>query len=201
MAAAAGQPPAADLLAQVHGQTEGNPLFVKEMIRFLVQEGIARRRSPRGRSAFRRRSASHPGRGEGGDRHAPQPAVARVQRGARPCRGDRAPLHPRVLARLLESLSEDQRTAALEEALAASVIEALDGPGRYQFSHALIRETLYDEVPAVRRTGLHLRIGVALEDAPSRRSHAAAFGPRAPFLRRAARRGRRQGDRVRPPRR
>lgn len=164
MAAAAGQPPAADLLAQVHGQTEGNPLFVKEMTRFLVQEGILGADRP----------AAGP-RSGAGLRRIPEGVKeaigTRLNRLSRPCNAVLA--HAAVigrsftldvLARLLESLSEDQRTAALEEALAASVIEALDGPGRYQFSHALIRETLYEEVPAVRRTGLHLRIGAALEE-------------------------------------
>ena len=37
-------------------------------------------------------------------------------------------------------------------------------PGRYSFSHALIRETLYGELSTLRRVRLHRRIGEALED-------------------------------------
>ncbi|MFP5405435.1 MAG: ATP-binding protein, partial [Gammaproteobacteria bacterium] len=40
MTAAAGQRPPAALLAAVHNQTEGNPLFVGEMARFLVRERL-----------------------------------------------------------------------------------------------------------------------------------------------------------------
>jgi DNA-binding NarL/FixJ family response regulator len=68
-----------------------------------------------------------------------------------------------VLARLLDEVPEDARTTALEEALAATVIEQAADRGCYQFSHALIRETLYEEIPATRRARLHLRVGTALE--------------------------------------
>ncbi|MFP5405436.1 MAG: hypothetical protein ACLGHY_03525, partial [Gammaproteobacteria bacterium] len=37
--------------------------------------------------------------------------------------------------------------------------------GNYQFSHTLIRETLYEEIPATRRSALHLAVGSALEKA------------------------------------
>jgi DNA-binding CsgD family transcriptional regulator len=164
MAAAAGQAPTAELLAQVHGQTEGNPLFVKEMTRFLVQEGVLGTDRP-----------TNGLRAGAGPRRIPEGVKevigTRLNRLSRTCNAVLAnaavigrSFSLDVLARLLEDLPEDQRGAALEEALAASVIEALDAPGRYQFSHALIRETLYDEVPAIRRTGLHLRIGAALEE-------------------------------------
>src|SRR5262245_48433832 len=39
ISAASGRPFPPDLLAAVHGQTEGNPLFLGEITRFLVQEG------------------------------------------------------------------------------------------------------------------------------------------------------------------
>jgi tetratricopeptide (TPR) repeat protein len=44
------------------------------------------------------------------------------------------------------------------------VIDDQPEPGAYQFSHALIRETLYDEIPATRRSRLHLGIGAVLEE-------------------------------------
>ena len=52
----------------------------------------------------------------------------------------------------------------LEEALAARVIEELTGAvDRYHFTHALIQDTLADELSATRRVRLHGRIGEALE--------------------------------------
>jgi DNA-binding CsgD family transcriptional regulator/tetratricopeptide (TPR) repeat protein len=54
--------------------------------------------------------------------------------------------------------------AALEEAETAQVITPLGSPlGRYAFSHALIRETLYEALPAARRIRLHGQVGAALE--------------------------------------
>ena len=164
MAAAAGQAPTGELLAQVHGQTEGNPLFVKEMTRFLVQEGVLGADRP----ANGLRAGAGPRRIPEGVKEVIGTRLNRLSRMCNAVLAHAAVIGRSftldVLARLLEDLPEDQRTAALEEALTASVIEELDGPGRYQFSHALIRETLYEEVPAVRRTGLHLRIGAALEE-------------------------------------
>ena len=53
----------------------------------------------------------------------------------------------------------------LEEALAARVIEELpQSVGRYQFTHALIQETLAEELSLTRRVRLHARIAEALEE-------------------------------------
>jgi predicted ATPase len=53
---------------------------------------------------------------------------------------------------------------AVEESRAARVIsEAPRSLDRYTFSHALIRETLYEEIPTGRRVMLHRRIGETLE--------------------------------------
>src|SRR6185436_20830296 len=52
----------------------------------------------------------------------------------------------------------------LDEAMAARVIGELPhGVGQYNFVHALIRETLYDEISTARRVRFHLRIGETLE--------------------------------------
>ena len=44
------------------------------------------------------------------------------------------------------------------------------GPGRYSFSHALIRETLYEGMSAPRRARTHRRVGEALEAAGAERN-------------------------------
>ena len=61
-------------------------------------------------------------------------------------------------------MSEDRLLEMLDEAMAARVIEELPRPaGRYQFTHALIQETLAGELSSARRVRLHARIAQALE--------------------------------------
>ena len=62
-------------------------------------------------------------------------------------------------------MTEDRLLGVLEEALAARVIEELpQAVGRYQFTHALIQETLAGELSTTRKVRLHARIAVALEE-------------------------------------
>jgi predicted ATPase len=68
-----------------------------------------------------------------------------------------------LLAQLEADTSEDDVLMALEEALAAHLVEAVPQTQQFRFSHALIRETLYDEMLSLRRARLHLRIGEMLE--------------------------------------
>jgi hypothetical protein len=70
-----------------------------------------------------------------------------------------------VLQRLSE-LGEDELMDRLESALRARVIEEVAGSaGCHTFSHALIRDTLYGGLTAMRRALLHGRAGAALEQA------------------------------------
>ena len=78
-----------------------------------------------------------------------------------------------VDAALLERVvlqAEEEFLGALEEALAAGLlVEADDQPGAYLFSHALIRETLYEGMSVPRRARIHKRVGKAIEAAQGRR--------------------------------
>jgi tetratricopeptide (TPR) repeat protein len=52
----------------------------------------------------------------------------------------------------------------LQEALAISMLVAVPGaPGRYRFAHEIVREVLYNELPAPRAMTLHRRVGEALQ--------------------------------------
>ena len=53
---------------------------------------------------------------------------------------------------------------SLDEALYAGLIQlSADGPSRYEFSHAIVRHTLYEGLNPDRRARLHRRIALALE--------------------------------------
>jgi DNA-binding CsgD family transcriptional regulator len=161
--------PAGELVRAVSERTEGNPFFMREVVS-LMQE-----RSP--------------GESDAG-------AVA-LPEGVRDAVGRR-------LDRLSEQCDELLRTAAvvgrefseellarlsdggteqvpelLETALGAGLIEETERPGEYHFTHALIQETLLDEVRASQRVTLHARIAEALEERHGDRAaeHAAELAP------------------------
>ena len=66
-----------------------------------------------------------------------------------------------------------QVLAALEEPLAARLVtEVREDPGRVRFTHALVREVVYEALGPARRAALHRAIGTALE-----RLHGELDGP------------------------
>ncbi|MGD8430579.1 MAG: AAA family ATPase, partial [Ectothiorhodospiraceae bacterium] len=153
------QAPPAALTAAIHAHSEGNPLFIRELTQTLSQQGLL-----------------HP---------AAQPpssdVTVPVPEGIREVLRQRFRTLSAECRALLSSAAVIGRTFELEvliavsdagkvgdvlerldEALAARLVEELAQPGRYQFSHALVRETLYEELPGTRRMRLHQRIAQQL---------------------------------------
>ncbi len=65
---------------------------------------------------------------------------------------------------MVDDMTEDRLLKVLDEALSARVVEELPrAVGRYQFTHALIQETLAEELTITRKVRLHARIAEALE--------------------------------------
>ena len=65
---------------------------------------------------------------------------------------------------LSDDTTEDRLLDVLDEGLAARIIDELpDRVGWYEFSHALIQETLSEELSATRTVRMHARIAEALE--------------------------------------
>ncbi|MFQ6028140.1 MAG: AAA family ATPase, partial [Dehalococcoidia bacterium] len=147
VADASGLQPAPELVQAIHAQTEGNPFFVKETVKLL---------SDRGELVSERVSGS-------GDLRVPEGVREvigqRLNRLSEPCQ--RILAVAAVIGRefefnLLQSVAEDsteeQLLEALDEAVGAFVIDELpEALERYQFSHALIHQSLLAELLASRR--------------------------------------------------
>lgn len=161
----AGTPVPPLLVDQVQERTEGHPLFIAEMTRLLVQEGALDEHV---------RASGAPQRIPEGIKEVIGRRLNRLADATNEVLSCAAAIgrhfDAALLARVLRDVDEDACARALEEALQARVIEALPEPGRYRFGHALIRETLYEEIAPPRRSRLHLRIAQAIEamapDAP-----------------------------------
>lgn len=87
----------------------------------------------------------------------------------------------------LHGLPQGALIAALDEASDAHLITSVpERSGYYRFIHALVRETLYDELATLERLKLHLRVGALLEElyadnpAPHLAELAHHFGQAAP---------------------
>ncbi len=83
----------------------------------------------------------------------------------------------RLLNNLSSETSEDEMLRAVDEAVSFHLIEDVPGQiDRYRFSHALIQQTLSQELTTSRKVRLHVRIAEALEVWPE--SHWPGFALR-----------------------
>ena len=165
VAARTGRVPPVPLVRALHAKTEGNPLFVSQIVRELRGAGvdIATAGPPDLRSLGLpedvKRVIAHrlSGLGEETKEWLRVAAVIGSEFDA-------------SLVERVSSLDEDRWIAALEEALVAGVVYEQAAPRQgaatplgYSFSHVLIRETLYEEMSGLRRARIHRRLGEALE--------------------------------------
>ncbi len=151
LAADFGLPGAApETIALLTERTGGNPLFVRELVRLTVAEGPAAARSavPAGvREVLRRRAARLPD------------AVMTALRQAAVL-GRETDID--VLAQVARR-DPDELIEALEPAVLAGLLDE-PGPGRVRFTHALVRDTFYEDMPLLRRSRLHARALEVLRD-------------------------------------
>ncbi len=156
----AGDDASPELRRIVYEGTEGNAFFVVEVLRHLAESG-----------AIGAETAGH----SGGRLAVPEgvkDVIAQRIRSLGPA-ASRLLVTASVLGREFElevlqrlsPLAEDELLDGLESAVRARVIEEVAAPaGRYSFSHALIRDTLYGSVTATRRVLMHRRAGAAIEE-------------------------------------
>jgi len=145
-----------ELVARLHRQTEGNPLFVGEIVRLLSAEGL--------------RSESNVGRFFVIPQSVHDVITRRLDYLSEGC--SRALVLASVIGRefALDVLartsfvSEEELLEMLDEAMAARVVsEVPGGPGRLCFAHVLIRDALYEGLTAAARVRMHRLVVDALE--------------------------------------
>jgi len=158
----------------IHRQTEGNPLFVQEVLRYLVEEGIVVREA--GRYLLTDAEAGIPE----GLRDVVGKRLSRLSEKTNQVLSVAAVIGREFRLDVLQKvagLPEEELYGTLEEATERAVVEQRQAVGWvvFRFTHAFFRQTLYEEIFVPRRIRLHQQVGNALEEVYGRRleEHAA----------------------------
>jgi DNA-binding CsgD family transcriptional regulator/tetratricopeptide (TPR) repeat protein len=145
--------PSASLAEEIQRRTDGNPLFLREVVRDLVERG------PGGGPA-----SSIP-------RGVREAITVRLQRLSADCLSmlGAASVIGRVfgqevLAQMMEGAGGNGIASALGMAREAGFVQDVPRePGALRFVHALVQEVLYEGLPSLQRARLHARVAAAIE--------------------------------------
>ena len=152
------------LARAVYEETDGNPFFASEVLVHLAESGVIYQQD--GRWTSKRGSVADFGVPEGvreviGRRLSGLSAPANEALRAASVAG--VEFDAAVIAEVLGE-SVDAVVEVLDEPLARGLLaEMTDAVDRYRFQHALVRQTLYEELSMSRRVRLHQRVGLAFE--------------------------------------
>jgi class 3 adenylate cyclase len=152
-----------ELAGAIHRETEGNPFFVREVVRHLIETGAIQRQEGRWRLVVPVHALGIP---EGvrdvvGRRLSRLSAATNHALAVAAVSGQEFELA--VVERVC-NLDEGTLLSALDEAATARLIVEVPGcASHYRFAHALVRTTLYEELTGARRAAIHRRVGEAIE--------------------------------------
>lgn len=152
----------AEVAAAISTETEGNPFFVEEVVAHLIENGTIGPGVP-WPSADQVHLLEIPE----GIREVVGRRLSRLSEGTNRTLALAAVIGREFGGELVQKLSADESERVfdhIDEAIGARILtEAPSVFGRYAFSHALIRQTLYEELNPIRRARLHRRVAEALE--------------------------------------
>jgi len=153
---------AAQALARaVHEETEGNPFFVREVLRHLTETGAVERQE---QGWTTRLAVDKLGIPEG-VRDVVGRRLARLSSETNQALRVAAVVGSEFELGVVQSaaeLSEPLLLAAVEEAATARLVSEVSAT-RFRFAHALVRATLYESLTAARQVTLHRRTAEAIE--------------------------------------
>jgi len=158
-------------------ETEGNPFFIEEVVKSLIEQGqIYREDGGWGRKDVRELAIPQSVKEAIGRRLDRMSEVTTDTLRTAAALGKTFGFIELAAASVT---GEDALLDALDEASAAQLVRPLEGSDGFAFTHDKIREVLYEEMNPIRRRRLHQRIGEALERMLAAQSASAAPG-RAP---------------------
>ena len=152
------------LVRALSDETDGNPFFIREVLIHLVEEGKIYREG--GRWTSRVTSVAELGIPEG-VRQVITRRLSRLSEVANRLLSVASAFEGASrfdVATRAADIDETAALDALDEALAAQLLRSTGEVDSYDFTHALIRHTLYAELNPSRQVRLHRRIAEAMEE-------------------------------------
>ena len=151
------------LAALVSDRTEGNPFFMTEVLRHLGETGALDRLVSAGAHSRTREVHVLPE----GVREAVESRLATQNEAVNRVLAQASAIGRDFEFAVLQGVAdipEDDLIDVLDTAITARLVQEVPGvAGRYTFTHALVRETLYGRLTTARRARLHRRVGETLE--------------------------------------